>query len=334
MLKYIVLAIYAMKEIVQLHNKQNTTFNFIHDLRGGFRLNDITLACPEGEIKANQSILISNCKAIKNILGQHFSFEHPYIYFADQSMRNINLLLQYLYNGRANLAPNEKQSFLNLAEDLQIQGVLFNEDAKEESTQVLEPGQINDDLLDEQEKQSDGTSVSDQESINEETSKYSYIRTHYIQSLVKDQFSRNDKRSSSTSTYVKKCNHCERHFVNKMDKMLEHLTRKHTDVMKGLENDIDKRLEKNSQGSGSVSHKFSEDVLERSNMKITKRRPRKSVVFDEYIRKDGSLYGDCKHCGKSIQMISFGLKEHLKRRHNEVWRNVERIDKEPETFLH
>lgn len=117
-----------MSERVKVYNeKARSTFTTISELRGGW-MNDITLACPEGELKANQSILISNCKTIKSILRQHVGFEQPYIYFADQSMRIINLMLQYLYQGTVNIVvQSESHGFLKLAEDLQIQGVVIEQ---------------------------------------------------------------------------------------------------------------------------------------------------------------------------------------------------------------
>ena len=214
---------------------------YVSSLMGRYSMNDITLACPEGELKANKSILISNCKVIKDVLRFHPSTEQPYIFLADQTMRNMNLMLEFLYTGRANIRNNDSGDFFKLAENLQILGVTPQETRDEELTtkeespikfsrekpQVLTNSkEILQEFIVEPEIE---TTTSQNRTFNGErldqglaTSKDSYVvRTHYINSLIKDHFSKIDKESSSVrdSSYILRCKHCVNNFKNIPDKL-------------------------------------------------------------------------------------------------------------------
>ena len=59
-------------------------------------LGDMLLVCEDGEVKANQSVVVANCKLFRNILRDqpHCSSYQPVIYLADQTIRNVSYLLQ------------------------------------------------------------------------------------------------------------------------------------------------------------------------------------------------------------------------------------------------
>ena len=102
----------------------NTITDFLSQNRKNSYLGDMMLVCEDGEVKANQSVVVANCKLFRNILRDqpHCSSYQPVIYLADQTIRNVSYLLQYLYTGSVEIqSQDEKRHFFALAEDLQFE---------------------------------------------------------------------------------------------------------------------------------------------------------------------------------------------------------------------
>merc|ERR1719482_1617538 len=82
---------------------------------------DVTLACEDKQIKTHKLIISSCSPVLRNILKLNLT-SHPVIYLRRVNYRNLQNLLNFMYQGEANVAEEDLSSFLEIAEDLNVRG--------------------------------------------------------------------------------------------------------------------------------------------------------------------------------------------------------------------
>ena len=110
--------------------KENATSAF-GILREDNDFADVTLACEDGkQVEAHKVILASSSPFFQNILRRNKHI-HPLIYM--RGMKSVDLLaiVDFLYSGEANVCQENLDSFLAIAEELQLKGLMGNADEKE-----------------------------------------------------------------------------------------------------------------------------------------------------------------------------------------------------------
>ena len=102
--------------------KENTT-SVIGSLREDKDFADVTLACEDGQhIVAHKVILVASSPLFKKILiGNKHS--QPLIYLRGWKSVDISAIIDFLYNGEANVYQENLDSFLSIAEELQLKGL-------------------------------------------------------------------------------------------------------------------------------------------------------------------------------------------------------------------
>ena len=91
-------------------------------LRNDKELADVTLACEDGqEIEAHKVILAASSPFFEKIL-QKSKHPHPLIYLRGYKSKNILAILDFLYLGEANVFQEDFESFLAIAEEIQLKG--------------------------------------------------------------------------------------------------------------------------------------------------------------------------------------------------------------------
>ena len=91
---------------------------------------DVTLVCEDGkQIEAHKMILVASSQIFGNMLRKSKrSPSHPIIYMRGVKSNDLLAIVDFLYLGEANVYQENLDSFLAVAEELQLKGLKGNED--------------------------------------------------------------------------------------------------------------------------------------------------------------------------------------------------------------
>jgi len=96
---------------------------------------DVTLACDDSQIQAHKVILSACSPFFRNVLRRN-PHQHPLLYLKGVKYKELLSVLNFMYMGEVNVAQEELNSFLAVAEDLRVKGLTQNNsssDAKPKS---------------------------------------------------------------------------------------------------------------------------------------------------------------------------------------------------------
>ena len=82
---------------------------------------DITLVCEDEQIEAHKLILSACSPFFKTMLRRN-QHHHPLLYLKGVSYRDMEAVLTFMYHGEVNIAQDDLNSFLQVAEDLRVKG--------------------------------------------------------------------------------------------------------------------------------------------------------------------------------------------------------------------
>ena len=103
------------------HFGSHTVKTFQDLLHDNFH-HDVTLVCDEDQISAHKVILSASSTFFRNVLGKNLH-QHPLIYMRGVKFTDLKSLINFIYSGETNVAHEDINSFLELAEDLKVQGL-------------------------------------------------------------------------------------------------------------------------------------------------------------------------------------------------------------------
>merc|ERR1712183_696896 len=83
---------------------------------------DVTLACDDEQIQSHKMILSACSPFFRNILRRN-PHQHPLIYLKGVKYTDLQSVLNFMYHGEVNVAQEELNSFLAVAEDLRVKGL-------------------------------------------------------------------------------------------------------------------------------------------------------------------------------------------------------------------
>ena len=85
---------------------------------------DVTLACEDGQqVEAHKVILASSSPFFQKLLRRN-DHPHPLIYMRGVKSDDLLAIMDFLYNGEANVSQENLDSFLAFAEELQLKGLM------------------------------------------------------------------------------------------------------------------------------------------------------------------------------------------------------------------
>ena len=91
----------------------------------------MTLACEDGQqVEAHKVVLVASSPFFLNILKRN-KHSHPLIYMRGVRSENLKAMVDFFYYGEANVYQENLDSFLVLAEELQVKGLQGNQTEKE-----------------------------------------------------------------------------------------------------------------------------------------------------------------------------------------------------------
>merc|ERR1712200_145578 len=110
--------------------KENVASAF-GDLRQDKEFTDVTLACEDGQqVQAHKVVLVASSPFFLNILKRN-KHPHPLIYMRGVRPENLMAIVDFFYYGEANVYQKNLDSFLVLAEELQLKGLSGNQTENE-----------------------------------------------------------------------------------------------------------------------------------------------------------------------------------------------------------
>jgi len=106
------------------------------DLRKENELFDVTLAGESFQIKAHKVVLTACSNLFRDIIRSN-PHQHPLLYLKGMKKRDLQSLLDFVYEGEVNVSQENLSSFLQCAEELQIKGLSENKTTQSEETDTI-----------------------------------------------------------------------------------------------------------------------------------------------------------------------------------------------------
>ena len=123
---------FNMQDIFSL-TWENFSSNILQTFKGikkSGQLHDVTLVCKDGEINAHKLILFGGSNFFQSVFTKN-NHQHPLIYLKGIKAKNMEAILDFLYNGEVRIAEEDLKYFLETAEDLEINGLFQKERIKD-----------------------------------------------------------------------------------------------------------------------------------------------------------------------------------------------------------
>jgi len=97
---------------------------------------DVTLACEDGQqMEAHKVILASSSPFFLNLLRRN-KHSHPLIYMRGMKSEDLVAMIDFLYYGEANVYQENLDSFLTVAEELQLKGLMGSGGPKQKTQKL------------------------------------------------------------------------------------------------------------------------------------------------------------------------------------------------------
>jgi len=87
---------------------------------------DVTLACDDDQVQAHK-VILSACSPFFRTVLKRNRHEHPLLYLKGVKYVELLAVLNFMYLGEVNVAQEELNSFLAVAEDLKVKGLTQNQ---------------------------------------------------------------------------------------------------------------------------------------------------------------------------------------------------------------
>ena len=86
---------------------------------------DVTLACDDEQIQAHK-VILSACSPFFRTVLRRNPHAHPLLYLKGVKFGDLQSVLNFMYHGEVNVAQEELNSFLAIAEELRVKGLTQN----------------------------------------------------------------------------------------------------------------------------------------------------------------------------------------------------------------
>ena len=112
----------------QWNNFKENTLSAFGCLRDDSDFADVTLACEDGkQMEVHKVILATSSPFFQNILKRN-KHTHPLIYMRGVKYEDLSAIVDFLYCGEADVLQENLNSFLLIAEELQLKGLMGRTD--------------------------------------------------------------------------------------------------------------------------------------------------------------------------------------------------------------
>ena len=94
---------------------------------------DVTLACDDEQIQAHK-VILSACSPFFRMVLRRNPHAHPLLYLKGIKFSDLQSVLNFMYHGEVNIAQEELNSFLAVAEELRVKGLTQNQSQSQSSS--------------------------------------------------------------------------------------------------------------------------------------------------------------------------------------------------------
>ena len=101
---------------------ENNISSSFRELREDKDFFDITLVCDDNQLEAHKVILSACSPFFRTVLKKN-PHQHPLLYLKGVNYRELLSVLNFMYHGEVNIAQDDLNTFLSVAEDLQVKGL-------------------------------------------------------------------------------------------------------------------------------------------------------------------------------------------------------------------
>ena len=126
------------KLCLQWNDFQNNLNTAFRNLREDNYFNDVTLVCEDGtQIEVHKVVLSTSSPMLQNMLRRN-KHTHPLTYMRGMKSHDLMAIVDFFYCGEANVFQENLESFLAIAEELQLKGLMGkSEDFVKRDQEVL-----------------------------------------------------------------------------------------------------------------------------------------------------------------------------------------------------
>ena len=114
--------------------------SFFRDLKENKDFADVTLVCADDQqLEVHKVVLAASSPFFQRILKRN-AHQHPLIYMKGVTSSDLKAVMNYIYYGEANVLKANLNSFLALAEDLEVKGLVGRDESDDQqppSQQVI-----------------------------------------------------------------------------------------------------------------------------------------------------------------------------------------------------
>ena len=105
------------------------------DIREEKEFFDVTIVCGENEQIEAHKVILSACSPLFRTILKRSHHQHPLVYFKDISFLNIVSIINFMYYGEVNVAQDDLNSFLAVAEELKVKGLTQKDNSPSRSSE-------------------------------------------------------------------------------------------------------------------------------------------------------------------------------------------------------
>ena len=132
----------AEKLSLKWNDFQDNVLNSFGSLREDTNFTDVTLVSQDGQqFELHKVVLVSSSLFFKHLLTRN-KHPHPLIYLRGVRSEELAAMMDFLYQGEANLLQNGLDSFLVFAEELQLKGFTRQHFLREDKTEFILPESV------------------------------------------------------------------------------------------------------------------------------------------------------------------------------------------------
>ena len=107
---------------------QGNVISSFGQLRGDQDFTDVTLACEDVQFEAHKLILSTCSPFFRTLLKRANKQQHPLLYMRGMKARDLEAVLDFIYQGETNIFQDDLDGFLLIAEELQLKGLVGGEE--------------------------------------------------------------------------------------------------------------------------------------------------------------------------------------------------------------
>ena len=96
--------------------------NTLYDLKEDKDFTDLTLVCADKQVEVHKVVVASSSEFFRQVL-KNVKHSHPLIYLSGIKFKELDAVLSFMYLGQVNLAQEDLNSFLAVAEELEVKGL-------------------------------------------------------------------------------------------------------------------------------------------------------------------------------------------------------------------